>query len=135
MIKPTIERLNYLKELEELNLDKSRYTIIGSGIMAVCGIRENDDIDISVTEDLFDEISEDDRFAREDYPPSISYRYKHISIFKGNFPMTDSPQQLIDESITVNGYNFISIETLTVWKGIKGRPKDEEDLKILLSRY
>jgi len=132
-MKPIIEKVNHIYELEELNLDKSKYTIIGSSIMAAYGIRDNDDIDISVTDDLFNEISKDNRFTREDYQPSISYRYKHISIFNGYYPMLKSPQQLIDESIKIDGYNFITIETLKEWKEMKRRPKDINDLKILNS--
>lgn len=129
---PSTKKLKYINELNNLDLDKSKFTIIGSSIMTIYGIRENDDIDISVTEDLFNEISYDTRFVEENYPNNIiSYRYKHISVFKGNFPMTKSPQQLIDESIVIDGYNFISIETLIEWKELNGREKDKDDLKLL----
>lgn len=50
--------MNILQKIKELNLPSDQYVIIGSGTMDVLGIREAQDIDISVTKELFNKIKE-----------------------------------------------------------------------------
>ena len=46
-----------LKELAKLNLPKDKFVIFGSGPMAIRGIRNSEDLDILVKEDLWKELS------------------------------------------------------------------------------
>ena len=47
----------YLRKLDELNLDKNNYCIIASGAMLMHNLRDNcNDIDIRVSKELFQEL-------------------------------------------------------------------------------
>ena len=47
-----MNKREYLKKLDELNLDKNRYCVISSGIMLLYGLRETtEDIDIKIRPD------------------------------------------------------------------------------------
>lgn len=125
---PTIKNVNYIKELDELNFDKKDYTIIGSGILAASGIRNNDDIDIVVKKDIFRKLEGDKRFTRSG---EYSYDYKHISIYRSNWPCPKQAEQIIKESKKINGYNFITLDMLMAWKILSGRPKDKRDIRLI----
>lgn len=70
----------YLDELRSLNLPEGKFAIFGSGPIAVRGIRESEDLDIIVKQDLWD-------FLAEKYPVSLSanptcLKIGNIEIFK-----------------------------------------------------
>ena len=52
-----MDKKEYLKKLDSLNLDKNRYCIISGGVMLLYGLKETtEDIDIKVKPDYFKEL-------------------------------------------------------------------------------
>ena len=65
--------MNYLNELEQLNLPKGKYVIFGSGPLSIRGLRENHDLDILVTEDLWNKLSEQYPIKKKQGRPDSIY--------------------------------------------------------------
>ena len=52
-----MNKVEYIKKLEALNLDKDRYCIISGGVMLLYGLKEKtEDIDIKIKPDYFEEL-------------------------------------------------------------------------------
>ena len=51
--------MNIFEEIEKLNFPNDEFIIVGSGIMAVKGIRDTNDLDIVVSPELFEKCKND----------------------------------------------------------------------------
>ena len=51
-VKPLTEKIKLLKKLDELGIDRNEYCLAQSSILAVMGIRQNDDLDIIISSKL-----------------------------------------------------------------------------------
>lgn len=70
--------MKFEEELKKLNLPLGKYAIFGSGPLAIRGLRENNDIDIIVTDELWQNLTKKyKKFIVE----SNHIRIGHISIF------------------------------------------------------
>ena len=126
--------MKYLEEIDDLNLPKDEYVIAGSGLLAIKGLRENNDIDIFVTSKLWGELSKNHNIEKN------KNKVRRISI--GNIEIFNveeqrrlieegSPVQFITMSETIEGYPFLSKEMFFTYKKNLGRPKDKRDIKLL----
>ena len=124
-VKPLIENINGLSEVQ---IPRGEFTICQSGILALMGIRTNDDVDIIISSE-----------ARNQFFGGIEefIRLNGVEIFeknKGKFRIFDAhgDDDLIDNySFQVNGFNFLeprfyfsrknkkTKRDLEDWKGIK----------------
>jgi hypothetical protein len=96
--------INNIKDLNKVTIPKEEFTITQSGILAIMGIRQNDDVDIvissNVREQLFNNKNE---FIRQD----------NIEIFQKNngkfriFDAQGDDDLIKNYSFKVNGYNFL----------------------------
>jgi hypothetical protein len=96
--------INNIKDLNKVTIPKEEFTITQSGILAIMGIRQNDDVDIvissNVREQLFNNKNE---FIRQD----------NLEIFQknnGKFKIFDAQGDddiIKNYSFKVNGYNFL----------------------------
>ena len=124
-VKPLIENLNGLSEIQ---IPNEEFTICQSGILALMGIRKNDDVDIIISSKARTEFFDgNDGFIR----------LNGVEIFaknKGKFRIFDAQgdADLIENySFRVNGYNFLeprfyfsrknkkTERDLKDWEGIK----------------
>ena len=48
--------MNIFDQVKSLNLPLGKYVVVGGGVLAAHGIRDFKDIDILITEELFDEL-------------------------------------------------------------------------------
>ena len=100
-IKPLIENV---KGLTDISIPMGDFTICQSGILALMGIRDNDDVDIIISTEARNQL----------FGGNINFiRDKAAEIFepnRGKFKMFDAQgdDDLIDNySFNVNGYNFL----------------------------
>ena len=119
-----MNRIEYLKKLDELNLDKNNYCIIASGSMLMHNLRDNcNDIDIRVSKELFQEL-----FDKYNMKQSDRYDYVYelgdiIDVTCRNFDK--------DNIEFVDGYPVEKLEIQLNWMLENNRPKDQEKIKIL----
>lgn len=119
-----MDKSEYLKKLDALNLEKTRYCILSGGAMVMHGLKKvTADIDIKVQPDYFEELKQ-----RFDFRKSSKYDYlwelgDDIEVAVQDFSEDDV--EMIDE------YPVIKLELELEWKIKHNRPKDQEAIKIL----
>lgn len=114
----------YIKKLDSLNLDKDRYCIISGGVMLLYGLKEKtEDIDIKVKPDYFEELKERFNLKKS---PKYPYLYEiddetEVAVLDYNY----SDVRMVD------GYPVESLELQLKWMLENNRPKDKEKIKII----
>lgn len=113
----------YLKKLDSLNLDKDKYCIIASGVMLMHGLRDKcNDIDIRVREDLFQELRNKFNLKKSDRYDNL-YELNDIDIKCSGFDINN-----IDY---FEGYPVEKIELQLEWMIKNKREKDKEKIEII----
>ncbi len=113
-------------ELRALGLPAGEYVVFAGSALAAHGIREATDLDILVSDTLFDDL-----LSR--YPDSVDEDNTDLLAI-GNvelsrrFPKTEG---LIAEADIVDGYPVARLEAVMAWKRKKGRPKDIRDIGLI----
>ena len=114
----------YLKKIDSLNLDKSRYCIISGGIMLLYGLKDKtEDIDIKVRPDYFEELKE-----RFDFKKSPKYPYLYEIDDETEVAVLDFDEK---DTRIVDGYPVESLELQLKWMIEHNREKDQEKIKII----
>ena len=112
---------HFLRTIDELNLDKTKYCIIASGVMLMYGLREEvDDVDIKVSTDLFEELM-------DKYHMKQSNRYDYVYELNDNIDVNCRDFNPNDITI-VNGYPVEKLEKQLAWKLENNRPKDRQHI-------
>jgi hypothetical protein len=117
--------MKLLSELENLNLPKDKYAIFGSGPICIRGLREANDIDIIVKDDLWDYLSTIYPVEKE------SIKTGNIEIFKNWSPWFNDVSELINTAEIINGFPFVKLDYVIEWKKAMGREKDLKDLELI----
>lgn len=125
---------NLFNQLMELNLPEGKYAIFGSGPLAVREIRENRDLDLIVTEELFNEYLNNSNWELkrlEDGNEYLKNNNFEIEFYKNWAPGDWDVKKLIKEAEIINGLPFVKLEEVLRWKKIKGREKDLKDIELI----
>ncbi len=137
MIQSLQKTINILDEVRKLNFSTDHFMVVGSGIMAVKGIRDAYDLDIVVSTELFEicktngwELMPWTRTGR----PGKAWLKKGIvdlmlEITCGNEDFDLEALQKGGEKI--DGMWFMSLAQLIKFKKEYGRPKDFEDIAMM----
>jgi hypothetical protein len=121
----------FLEELKALQFPIGEYVIISSGPMAIRGIRECSDIDLIVSDKLFDELSK--KYSVIEEPGMFKIDIGNISCMH----RSDTPSNLypikkqIEEAEMIEGFPFQSLETCLYFKENSDREKDKNDVKLI----
>ena len=112
----------YLKRLDELKLDKNSYCIIASGSMLMHGLTDTcNDIDIKVTEELFNELLDKYHMKQSDRYDYVYELSDDIDVNCRNFTH--------DNIEFVDGYPVEKLEVNLKWMLENNRPKDQEKIR------
>lgn len=116
-----------LNKLKNLNMPIDQYVIFGSGPMAIRDLRDCSDIDILVTDELWNKLKQKYRVI-ENYKIIID---DDIEIFSHWKPWLENKNEIIDNSEIIDNLPFVSLKYLLQWKKLMNRPKDNKDIKII----
>lgn len=126
-----------LKELDSLKLPQGKYVVVGSGPLGVRGIRESQDLDILVSNDLWDELSIKYGFIDKNGNKVIKISDKIEVLGNKTFPNESSDNPTVEEQIRdaeiIRGYPFQSIEHFKYFKKMGRRQKDLDDVILIQS--
>ena len=117
-----------LEELRKLNLPVDSYVIFGSGSMSVRGIRESSDLDIIVSDKVWQDFIK--KYSTKNNNKSI-IQIGNIEICKDLLPWLDNSEELIKRSELIDGFPFSTLEDTLKLKEKFGREKDREDIKLI----
>ncbi len=117
---------NFLKAVERLRLSKDQFAIFGSGPLSIRNLREANDVDLIVKEELWDELSK-----KYSVMEKKLIKIGETEIYKDWKPWFDDVNILIDSADIINSYRFVKLEYLLKWKKEMNRDKDIIDIKII----
>lgn len=120
-------------KVASLNLPLGTYIVFGSGPLAAAGIRETEDIDMFVADELYDTLrqkgwekvkknGEDRVLSHEEFDVHTNWDF-------GSY--TPSLEQLLDTATVIEGVPFASLDEVKKWKAAYGRPKDLADVELI----
>ncbi len=119
--------MKYIDEVLELDLPLGKYVIIGSGPIAVRGLRENNDVDILADEDLWDSFAEE--YGSSD---GNVVEIGHISLYKNLLSFAEySPEEIISDAEIIIGLPFMKLKYVVSFKRWIGRDKDLRDIELI----
>ena len=119
-----MNRIEYLKKLDELKLDKNRYCIISGGIMLLYGLREEtEDIDIRIRPDYFEELKQRFKFKKSSKLDNLYELSNEIEVRVLDYD--DSNIEMYD------GYPVWKLELQLEWFKEHNREKDKKKIKII----
>lgn len=122
-----------LKQLRGLKLPVDQFAVTSSGPMAVRGIREARDLDIVVTDKLWEELSKKYPVIPRDLCDTLHVGDVEIL---GNFSKNpNSGIATVDEQINtadvIDGIRFVNLNLIIKFKQELGREKDLKDIKLI----
>lgn len=118
--------LEKLKELDKLNLNKKSYAIIGSGPLAIRGIRPAEDIDIIVKPSLWRDLVTKYKVSEKKV-----IRIGFIEIWSDFLNLTPILEKVINEAERIEGYPFVTLDYTISWKKFLNRKKDQDDIVLV----
>ena len=119
------------QKVKDLNLPFGKYALFGSAPMGVRGLKECHDIDIIVTEDLWNEFKIKN-WEEKTAPSGSQYLCKgEIELWKDWRPGEWDILELIAEAEIIDDLPFVKLERVMEWKKISAREKDLIDVKTI----
>jgi hypothetical protein len=119
------------KKIQSLNLPKDSFVVVGSGILDALKIRESNDIDMIVSQKVFDEL--DAAGWKHDTWADQTVLKKDLFDL-GVHWMGEEVEQLLGRATVINDIPYLSLTDLLAWKKDCARPKDIVDVQ-LISEY
>jgi len=119
-------------KVKNLKLPAGKYAIFGSGPMAVRGLREGKDVDIIVSDDVFNAYKNRPDWEVKRFDDDTDYLNNNgIELWNEWGPGEWDINKLIQEAEIIGELPFVKLEEVLKWKEINGRPKDLEDIKLI----
>lgn len=122
-------------EFKKLNFPQKEYAIVSSGVLAIRGIREAKDIDIIVSEKLWNELKNKYEARIEDGIEKIIPSKNVEVLWEGSIfcdqKIGPSANEQISHMEIIDGLSFQSFRDCLWFKIKLGREKDKKDLKLV----
>lgn len=121
-----------IETIKQLNLPTGEFVVVGSGLLDALDLRTSDDVDLVVSEDLYNRLkaggwqSENKSWGELISKSPVEAMLSWDSTDGGN-----NLADLIQTSVSINGINFVSPKRLLAWKRKKNRPKGQKDIELL----
>jgi len=129
-----LRNVKHINKARRLKYPKNEMLVVGSGTLALLGLKKNKDLDFWITKNVARQLENDSSFIqkRSKMDGSIMYESKDGLIELGETlpPFTDVKQHL-KRAIIVYGIHFQSPEDVLYWKRYMNRPKDKPDIRKL----
>lgn len=118
-----------LNNFKKLKLSDKGYAIYGSGPLGVRGIRDVKDLDIVVTDDLYQKLKE--KYPKDSKKERIKLGEIEIYPIWAWGTGFEGLKETIDRAELIDGLRFVLLEDLIRWKEKMGRVKDFEDIELI----
>ena len=124
-----------ITKVKTLNLPKGSYVVFGSCPLAVVHIREANDIDLLVSEEVFIKLREagwqELHKSPHDIPLVHDVFEAHDNWNFSSYRPSPTLSQLLASAKVVDGIPFASLEEVRKWKVASHRPKDIVDIALI----
>ena len=123
------------EKVRKLDLPDDKYAIFGSGPLGIKNIRECKDIDLVVTDELFNELknSSEWKYGEFERDNTVIPRLEkdEIEVCKTWWPGEWDVNKLIEEAEIIDNLPFVQIKEVLRWKELSGREKDKKDIELI----
>ena len=121
--------------MKNLELPEGQYAIFGSAPMGIRGLRECRDLDVIVTEEIFEDYKgkfgwELKKFERDGRHVEMVEK-NNIEFYKDWGPGDWNVKELIKDAEVINDLPFVKLEQVIKWKKISAREKDLADVQLI----
>lgn len=123
--------------IKSLNFPQDQYAITGSGPLGIRGLRSINDIDLIVTNPLWDKLAQDNAITVENKITKIILLNGLVEIFNENsfqaFSNKETPTvtSRIQEAEIIDGLPFESLKHFIYFKQQYSRKKDLKDISLI----
>jgi hypothetical protein len=116
-----------IANLKKESLPIGEYAVFGSAILAVKGLREAPNIDVIVTDKLWEELKDNQEPDEEGFIRRNSIKFSNwwFAPTRKNIPT------MIKEAETIEGIPFVKIEEVLDYKKFLNRYKDKKDVELI----
>ncbi len=118
-----------LSELKYLNLLRDEFAIIGSGTLAVRGLRDVNDLDIIVKDSLWNKL--ENKYPVKKVGISNGISLGEIDLLQDAKPWFDDVDELIDSADIIEGIRYVNLKSILKLKRMRGKEKDVRDIKLI----
>lgn len=119
-----------LDRVKRLNLPAGKFALFGSSPLAIRGIVDARDIDIIVTEDVWEEYEKKWKIMATDDGSRYLWN-DEIELWRDWKPGIWDIEKLIKESEAIEGLPFVRLKEVMRWKKLSGRDKDKKHLMLI----
>lgn len=123
--------MNIAEELKKLDLPYDSFVVVGSGILGALNIRESADIDLIVSQEVYDRL-ELEGWDHGKWDEQVVLKKDLFDV--GRIWFGDPVDALIKKAQYIDGIPYLSLDDVFAWKKVAGREKDLRDL-MLISAY
>lgn len=121
-----------LIELGTFCLPVGEYVLVSSSVMAARDIRECNDLDLVVTENLFNDLSKKYSVIENSGFSKIVLSENIEVLYFGHNPNDEYPtERQIQEAEMIEGFPFQNLETCLYFKESSDREKDKSDVELI----
>lgn len=126
-----------IKKLKKLNWPQDDFVVVvGSGSLKVRGIRESKDLDIIVTQSLWDKLVEEYEVSRNESGVEAIFINEIVEILSPKDSLFGNSKvipvdEIFENADVIDGIKFINLEHLKKIKLYMGRDKDLEDVRLI----
>lgn len=121
--------MDIFEKIRELKWPKNSYVIVGGGALVALGlIAWDEDIDITVSRELFDSLK---AVGWRQEPMQDMIVVKHGIYDVGTRFGDWALEQLLEDALWIQDIPFINLTKLKAWKAAMGRPKDLAHVRII----
>ncbi len=128
-----MEKIELIERVKQQNFPAGSYVVFGSGPMVAAGIRAADDIDLVVSEDLYEMLKQ--QGWHEGVKPTGESVLEY-DVFEAFTEWTfdgyhRSLAELLPAADIVDGVPFVNLKEVRQWKALLGREKDMQDVQLI----
>jgi hypothetical protein len=126
------ESKNIIDKLVQADLPSKKYAVFGSGPMAIRGMRESCDLDLVVSQDLYD-LCLHSGWVEKSNQGVLSLTKDSISLYSSwEIRGYKRPvNKLISTAEIIAGYPFVNLDEVVMWKKAMARDKDIKDIQLI----
>jgi len=129
-----LKNVAHINKARRLKYPKNEMLVVGSGTLALLGLKKNKDLDFWATKNVTRQLSYDKNFIqkRSKLDGNIMYESKDGTIEIGDsLPPFKNVKDHLKRAIVIYGIHFQSPEDVLAWKRYMNRPKDQPDIRAL----
>lgn len=126
--------MSAIEQVKALHLPLGQYAVVGSGAMSVHGIRPHKDIDLVVTQELYNELKHRGWQEDEKKPGFFVVHQGDVEASPKMLTVDDYQpdiHKVIADADVIDGVAFMRLDELVLFKTALGREKDMHDIALI----